>query len=303
MYLAPDDARSDLVLVGAVLLFGGAARAFVSSATPLPTGGVLAVVVDLVWIVALTALVPVLLARYRGDGPAAFGLEVPRSGAAAGLVLVLPVAALGAVLAVTVLRDPTTALTGQVLAGFGGASLTPLGIVARASAFLAVSVGSLLMVGFLAVRSREAFPRSPEITLTELTRTFGMGAALAALVLGVGRGLGPGSLVVGVSSAVAAALVVLLADRLVPPGLTVPRTTVVAPMLLVAFAHVGLRGGLFRGDLIGGLASGALAASITVVIAALAQTRRGAWAALPLVLAVHWWPTCLSPLTLAGGIC
>jgi len=25
--------------------------------------------------------------------------------------------------------------------------------------------------------------------------------------------------------------------------------------------------------------------------------------AVPLIIAVHWWPTCLSPLPSAGGMC
>jgi hypothetical protein len=66
--------------------------------------------------------------------------------------------------------------------------------------------------------------------------------------------------------------------------------------------NVFAAGGIFRG-LLPGLSSAALAGGVTLAIAAMALTRRGIGITLPLVIAVHLWPTCLSPLTIAGGVC
>jgi hypothetical protein len=301
VYLAPDDAKSDVILVGAVVVFGEAARGFVAQLPLYPQRGVTAVALTLAWIVALTGLVPVLLARYRGDGAAAFGLTGGAGGAAGGLLLALPVAVLGVVLATSL--GASTALLGQWLTVTvtGAAAVDAvLGLLG----WVLLTVGTLLVVAFLAVRGREGFPRSPETSLTALVRSLGMGAAAIALVLGLVRAaIGTTSLTIAVSSALAAAAVVLLADRLVPSGVVLPRTAVVAPVAVVAVANVFAAGGIFRGDLLGALYLVALATPTIVAVAALTQTRRGAWAALPLLAAVHWWPTCLAPLPLAGGLC
>jgi hypothetical protein len=303
VYLAPDDAKSDVILVGAVVVFGEAARGFVAGLPLYPQRGLAALVLALAWMVALTGLVPVLLARYRGDGAAAFGAGAGAGGAVAGLVLAVPVAGLGLVLAFTTPLGGSAALLGQWLrlsvTGIAGADAV-LGLLAWAI----LTVGTLLVVSFLGVRGREGFPRSPETSLTALVRSLGVGAAGLALLLGLVRAVtGATSLAVAVTSAVAGAAVVLLADRLVPPGIVLPRAAVVAPVAVIAVATLFAAGGLFRGDLLGALYLAAMATPTIVAVAALAQTRRGAWAALPLVAAVHWWPTCLAPLPMAGGLC
>jgi hypothetical protein len=306
VYLAPDDAKSDVILVAAVIAFGGAARGFVVSLPLYPQQGALALVLDLVWIVVLTALVPVLLARYRGDGLAAFALEDGPGGVGTGLLLAAPVVGLGLLLGAWVLGDPTAMLLGQV-GRTAAAGVVGVDVVVRLLGILALSIGTLVVVAFLAVRGREGFPRSPVTSLTALVRTIGMGAVGLALVLGLLRALGTTSpaIAAGVAaaSAVAGAGVVLLTDRLIPTGVEVPRAAVLAPVVVVLVASVLAAGGVFRGGLFSGLYTGALGATTTVAVAALAHTRRGAWVAAPAVLAVHWWPTCLAPLALAGGIC
>jgi hypothetical protein len=303
VYLAPDDAKSDVILVGAVVVFGEAARGFVATLPLYPQRGLVALALAVAWMVALTGLVPVLLARYRGDGAAAFGLAAGPGGAAAGVLLALPVVVLGVVLAFVTPLGAAAALVGQWLrvnvTGIAGADAV-LGLLVWAI----LTLGTLLVLSFLAVRGREGFPRSPETSLTALVRTVGMGAAAIALVLGLVRALtGATTVAVAVTSALAGAAVVLLADRLVPAGTVLPRTAVLAPVVVVVVANVFAAGGLFRGDLLGAFYVAAMATPTIVAVAALTQTRRGAWAALPLVAAVHWWPTCLAPLPLAGGVC
>jgi hypothetical protein len=312
VYLAPDDAKSDVILAGAVVVFGGAARAFVSSLGFYPRQGIAAIALELVWIVALTALVPVLLARYRGDGLEAFGFGGGRVGgggvgggvdgggaAFAGVLVALPVAIVGVAITAMVLGSPSRALLGQL----GAPTTDALSAVVRLVGVLALSLGTLVVVGFLSVRGREGYPRSPEQSLTQLVRTIGIGAAGIALVLGLARSIGPGSPLVALLSALAGAAVVLLTDRLIPSGVTVPRSSVLTPVVVVVIANVVAAGGLFRGDLVSGLYLAGLGATTAVAIAALAQTRRGTWTAAPLVVAIHWWPTCLGPLPLSGGVC
>lgn len=301
MYISPDDAKTDVILAAAATIFGVAARGFVEALPLYPRQGLVGAVLSLLWVVVLTALVPVLLARYRQDGVAAFGLGASDGGWRSGLVLTVPVIVLG----ITLQSIGTGTLGGSVLGRLAGA-LQPIGavdLVLTLVSILFLSLGSLVLVGFLSVRARDGFPRSPETSLTELVRTFGLGAIAVAFVLGMLRALGPGSFVATVLNVLALAAVLLLTDRLVPNGISVPRTTIAVPVVVVTVAHVFSMGGLFRGDLAGGLYTAALALGGTIAVAALAQTRRRAWTALPVLLAIHWWPTCLSPLVLVRGIC
>jgi hypothetical protein len=302
VYLAPDDAKTDVILAAATIAFGGAARGFVTALPLYPRQGVLAAALDVAWILAITALVPVLLARYRGDGAAAFALRGDRAGLRAGSLLVLPVAALGVVLASRPGVPATSALLGRVgtvLDAGGGAGIAALAL----AEVVASALGALLLVSFLAVRGREGFPRSPDADLTGLVRTTGLGAVAVAAVLGVLLSFGRGAIVAALGSVVVLLALVLLTDRLVPGGTALPRAAFVAPLAVVGATHLLAAGGLFRGDLAGGLYLAALAAGSTIAIAALAHSRHRTWAALPLAVAVHWWPTCLSPLTFARGIC
>lgn len=305
VYLSADDAKTDVILAAAAAVFGVPLRQFVAGLPVYPGPGVTASALDVLWILALTALVPYLLARHRGDGRAAFGLDGAAGGWTAGIVIALPVVVLGIVALMWLGLDPAGAVLGSLAAVDGGAigGADAVIMVARVAA---TAAGALLLFGFLSVRGRDGFPRSPQASLTALVRTIGMGAVPAALVLGalsVVRA-GPGaSFMILVLNVAALAAVVLVGDRLVPAGITLHRTAVVTPVVVVVVAHLFATGGLLFGDLLGGLYRSALAAGTTVIIAALAQTRPRAWAAVPLVVAVHWWPTCLSPLALTAGVC
>lgn len=305
MHLSPDDARTDVILVAAAAVLGLTLRSFVVSLPLYPAPGLVSSVLDLGWIVAMTALVPTLLARHRGDGAAAFGIGGPDAGGpggrgalAGGLALAIPAVALG--VAARAVDGGTAAglLLGR--AGLGGG---PAELVVSVAAIGLFALGSLTLVGFLAVRSRDAFPRSPTQSVTASVRTIGLGAVAVAAVTGTLQALGRGSFALLGLHLVALAAVLLLADRLVPVGLTAPRAAVAGPLTVVTVAYVFAGGGMFGGDLIGALYRSGLAAGVTLAVAALAQTRRGTLAAVPLLVAVHWWPTCLSPLAFTGGSC
>jgi hypothetical protein len=304
VYLSPDDAKTDVILAAAVAVLGITLRAFVASLPLYPRSGLAAAILHLVWIFVLTALVPILLVRYRRDGAAAFGFAKGGAGGLGrGLVLAVPAVLVGAGLQALAPFSGVAPLLGRL----AGPVLTgsPVELLLVAGQVALFCVGTVVLVGFLAVRSREGFPRSPDTSLTQLIRTLGLGLVGTALVGGLLRALtagGPlgGSLLAALANAAALAAILLLTDQLVPTGLSVPRTAIAAPVVVVVVGHVFATGGLFRGDLLGGLTAGALAAGVTVAIASLAQTRDGVIVAVPLVVAVHYWPTCLSPLVLAG---
>lgn len=316
MYLSPDDAKTDVILAAAVAVLGVSLRAYLGQMPGYPVAGLMGTLLELVWVVALTALVPWLLVRYRNDGVGAFGVRPSRgpvgavgrartAGArslTAGLVIALPVALAG--VAVQLMQSHTAgALLGRLAgSGIGGPwSVTDTALSGVRVALL--SVGALALVGFLSVRSRDGFTRSPDTDLTQLVRGIGMGAVGVALVSGLLLSLGRASLTVVLINVAAAAGVVILADRFVPAGVSVPRAAIIAPVIVVVAGRVFASGGLIFGDLLGWLYTGALATGLTLAIAAFAQTRRGTLVAVPAIVAAHWWPTCLSPTVLAGGVC
>lgn len=310
MYLSTEDARSDVILAGAMTVFGDLLLGLVLSAPFVPSRGIALAVVYLAAAFALSGLVPLLLARYRDDVPAAFGLDrgaIPWTAAAA---LAAPAVVVGIVRGYLVTADPAAALLGRAgAAGFGvptvgAGSFDVVSVATGIVEALVYTVGTVLLLGFLTVRGRDAW-RSDDRSANELLRVVGLGAAAAALVLGTVRTLTAGGSMLGVVLNVAAVLgVVLVADRAVPAGATVERGAVLTPVVLVAAANILAAGGLFGGGLLGGLYLGALATSLTVAIAVTIAHGRRTATVVPLLLAVHWWPaSCLGPLPFATGAC
>ena len=281
-----DEARSDVALTIAALVFG-----------PLLLGGLrggsgtTGVLLDLAVVLALTALVPLLLMRSRGRSAAdALGFGTgPQAGPqaiAVGVPLAVPAAIAGTLAMITAGAAPGAAVLGRL----SGAPLQVLQV-------LALSTGALVFVVFVVRRGAEAFPRSPEWSLRRLLRTIGMGAAALALVAGLLRvPLGADPLRVTVN-ALALAAAVLLADRLVGARQVAPRLAIMLPAGILLYLHVTSFGFSV------GLQAGALAAGMVAVIGTLALSARGTWVVVPLVVALHLWPTCLSPLALVRGLC
>lgn len=302
MYLSSDEARSDVILAGAAAVFGGILLDLLLSAPGIPRTGLGAEVVLILSIFAVTGLVPFLLARYRDDVPGAFGLAsgvpVPVGPA---LLLASPVVLLGVSRAVLIdgsftalaFGRPGFALVGSPVVGPSGVHL--LGGILTTIAVVVFTAGSLLLLGFLLVRGRDAF-RHDERSSTELLRTFGAGSVGAAFVLGAVATIGRGGFVTVLLNVAALAAVLLIADRLVPHHALVTRPAVLTPVALVVVAHVFAAGGIFRGGLLTGLASGAFAAGIVLAIVVVAEHRGTTAVAVPLLLATFWWPTSLGPL-------
>jgi hypothetical protein len=179
---------------------------------------------------------------------------------------------------------------GALLGRLSGA---PLQVVQVAG----LAVGGLVLPVFLARRGAEAFPRSPEWSLRRLTRTLGLGASTLALAAGLVRvplGASPVRVVV---NAAALAVLIIIVDRTLIDRRAVPRLALLLPAGLAISVHVAAFG------LGVGLQAGALAAGTTVAMGVVALSTRGSWPLVPLTLALHVWPTCLSPLALTRGLC
>jgi hypothetical protein len=302
MYLSPDEARSDVILTGAAVVFGGVLLELLLTAPVIPRSGIGLEVVVLLSLFAVTGLVPLLLARYRDDVPGGFGLVAGRpTPVGPALLLAAPVVVLGIVrgllidgsLSTAALGWPGIALFSSPVVGDGEVAVSA-GVLMTLRV-LVITVGTFLLLGFLVVRGREAF-RHDDRSSTELLRTIGAGTLAVALVLGGLGTIGGGSFVTVLLNVLALAAVLLVADRLVPHHARITRPAVLTPMVLVVVAHVFAAGGLFRGGLLTGLAGGAFAAGIVLAAAVVAEERGSTAVAAPLLLATYWWPTMLGPL-------
>jgi hypothetical protein len=301
MYLSPDEARSDVILTGAAVVFGGVLLELLLSAPVIPRSGIGLEIVVLLSLFAVTGLVPLLLARYRDDVPGGFGLVAGRpTPVGPALLLAAPVVVLGIVRGLLVDGSLSTAALGWPGIALFSSPVVGAGEVAVSAGVLmtlrvlVITVGTFLLVGFLVVRGREAF-RHDDHSSTELLRTIGAGTVGVALVLG-GLGAIGGGFVTVLLNVLALAAVLLVADRLVPHHARITRPAVLTPMVLVVVAHVFAAGGLFRGGLLTGLAGGAFAAGIVLAAAVVAEERGSTAVAAPLLLATYWWPTSLGPL-------
>lgn len=296
MYLDADEAKTDVVLAAAAAIFGGAVRGMVSQIPGYPRQGVAALVVDLAWIFALTGLVPLLLARYRRDGAAAFGLAGPRRGISFGLLLATPVVAAEVARAWLAGAGVGRTLFGRLAIIVAGAPVSVTVVLVGQLALM--TLGSFMLVTFLSHRAAAGFPRSPGVLVARLLRTLGLWALAVAAATGLLRAIAGYPVGPVLLNVAALAVILLLVDQRIPAGVTLPRAAVLAPVVAVGLLHVFATGGLLRGDLATALYAGSLGAGVAIAVAGMTHVRETSWAVVPLLLAVHWWPTCLSPLAL-----
>ena len=291
MWISSEDARSDFILAAAAVFLGVQLVSLLSSIPGYPLTGTLGQLLALGWLVVLACGAPYALARYRNQVPAAFGLgPEDRGRVSVGLVVGAPLLVgylLSAVLSGD-LRDMLLALAGRLYVQgptLGGFSWD-LDAILSILAVVVVAVGSAITGAFLAVRARDAF-RSPDMDLTELLRTFGLGAVGLSFVMGAlavvrDDGSFPGLLV----RTLALLTVVLLVDRYVPPRVQVPRAAIIGPAIAVLVLWVIAFGGPFRGDLLIGLTAGTASGALLVAAAALLSVRQGLAAAVLLAASV-----------------
>ena len=305
MLMNPEDARSDFILAGAVAVFGPLVHDLIVRISVYPHTGVTWEVLEIVWLVALTALVPYLLARYRDQGAEAYGLTGNRSALGAGLLIGVPIIVVavfrglvyGSALQSLLGRFATTGAATPAILLPQSAPSAALDLALTIVRVAALAVGATVLIGFLVTRSRDAF-RQHDMSVVEGLRTFGMAAAGAALVLGLLTALANNegwlSVLLHVAGLVA---VILLVDRLIPPQVSTSRSTLLAPAIVVLLMDILAAGGFFQGNLLLGLYSGALACGLVFAVTALIEARGHAWAVPALLLITAVYPTWLTVLT------
>jgi hypothetical protein len=295
MWADTEESRSDFILAGAVAIFGPLLYFFVIQVFPVRRLGLVGALVEAILIFAIAGLVPLLLARYREQGAAAFGLDVPvREGISAGLLVAAPAVAVGLLALFRRFGAEPLLLVGELRLILAGPAAALVLLVQLAAIF----VGALLLYTFLTAKARHGFARN-EIPQLEALRTFGMGAAGVGVVLGLlVAAQGRIALSQLFLEGVALVVIVLLTDRLVASGATTTRATVLAPAIVALIVRVelfGPTGFLFT------LRQAVLGAGLVVVLVILLETRRYAWAAVPILAAVLLYPSGLRPfLRLVG---
>jgi hypothetical protein len=307
MWMSSEDARSDFVLAAAALVFGSMVTAFLTL-LPFFPAGIIGDVIALGFIYALMIRFPRFLGRYREQGLEAHGLGADRSGITDGLLIAAPILVFGYVRLLS-----ASGVAGAVLGRIGAtnqstiATLTVIDIARNLAILTVAAIGSVLLYGLLVTRARDAF-RATEISLVEGLRSYGLGALGIGTLMGLLLSLVPGGVptlhVLLDSAGLLVAL--LLVDRLVVSKDRTTRATILGPAIVVVASYVFAFGGLFGGGLQIGLYRGGMAACTAVLVAALIETRRAAWAAVPVIIATLWVPTCgampVAHLIATGGL-
>jgi hypothetical protein len=286
MYTSTEDARSDLFLSGAVYVIGPAVIAILRDLLPLDAIPGMTVALGLLLPFVTTALVPILLMRYRGEslGQYGYGAGLPPN-FGVGLLLASPIILASVVGAI---------LAGDPLSGVGVGEIVRTGGAFGALLALIIRLISWLGLGFLAVyatvKARDAF-RSDYRTVRDETLWLGrilaavaavaVSIALLLILPGQDGGLGLVSLLLlplGVAGSVA-----LLLRMLRGPSAT-SRATMLTPVVLLALGPFQLS---FSGTALAlAVWYAAMYAGIGLVIAALQESRRSAVACLGLTLAI-----------------
>lgn len=289
MWTSPDEARSDFILAAAAALIGPIVLRLLLRVAPFLGEGVLGIALMPAFTFSFTGLVPLLLARYRGEGFAAFGLDVPREGIGVGFICAAPIVVLGILESWAV---PGTSL----VEAFGGtlgtlARVDPADSVRFALVFLAGFVGNTMLFTFLTVKARQGFAPN-EMGQLEALRTFGTIAAAAGLVLGLAIvAFGPTSWLPIVLEPVAVFALILVVDRFIDTNARTTRAAILGPAIVALLLRLDLLGGAFLVT----LRTGALAAALIIAVAVLVESRRYAWAVVPLFAAITFYGTNIQP--------
>lgn len=286
MYTSTEDARSDLFLSGAVYVIGPAVFEILRDLLRIDAVPGATIVLGLLLPFVTTALVPMLLMRYRKEtlGQYGYGAGLPPH-FGMGLLLASPIV-LASLLGAVISGDPLGGL-GIGDAVRSGGALQPL-------LFLLGRIIGWLGLGFLAVyatvKARDAF-RSDYRTVRDETLWLGrILAAVAAVAVSIafllmlpGQQGGFGLVTLLLLPLGVAGSVALLLRTLRGPSAT-SRATMLTPVILLALGPFQFS---FSGTALAlAVWLAALYAGIGLVIAALQESRRSALACLALTLTI-----------------
>lgn len=295
MWMSSEDARSDFILAAAGMGLGTEVVFFLQGFSLYP-GGLVGRGLTVLWVFLLTVVVARFFVSYRQQGLEGYGLQEDRAGLTEGMLVAAPLAIAGYVRGIEEF-GPFGALLGRAGPVVSGPTVEPtdsIELVLAVALILVGALGAMMMYGLLTTRARDAF-RSVDMPLVQALRTFGLGAVGVGTLLGLLVSASPGGLPVTspLLDGVALAATVLLADRAVDGKDRTQRATVLAPAIAALVVSVLVSGGgLFGPGLVVALWRGTVAGAIVIVVATLIETRRAAWAAVPLVFVAMWSPTC-----------
>jgi hypothetical protein len=272
MYTDPEEARSDLLLSGAVYVFGPLLLGALGFLFRVPVlGEVLLIVAPLL----TTIVVPVLLARYRKERLADYGFTGNRvAGLRLGLILAAPLV-LAIILGPLFARQPAV---NTVPALFGGAD--PVAVAANAAGW----VGLTGLALYATVKARDAFRLNPVAlrpAIQQIGSILGIVAGVAALLLLIAA-RGQIDLTLLLVPLGAAAAVALLWRQLGVAGNTT-KPALITPVVLLAIRPLNLLS--VFGNPLGFLESawlGAFAGAIGLLVGATLEGRGTAWPAVAL---------------------
>jgi hypothetical protein len=270
MYTSPDEARSDLFLAAGVFVIGPIVLGTLLNVVPVGRIPGVEAILQLVWPLLFTLLVPWLLMRYRREGLASYGLRPGAGGLVTGLLVAAPLA---------------LAATAPAFLG-GGVGVPP---VLRPDAPLAIVAQLLRWLGlaglavYVTVKARDAFRADyrtiPEV-VTQIGRVLAIVAAVASVLL-----LAPfGPRVFVFLVPLGAAATVLITLRTLRGPSSTSRAVLLTPVIVLALDARPVLGDAATLVLL--VWRGAILGAVGLAIAALLEGKRSALPALGVALAL-----------------
>lgn len=269
MYTSRDDARSDLFLSGAWYLFGPILVGIIFSLFRLDRVGALRIPLSLALPVVFTAMVPLLLMRYRGESLSDIGIGGGQDRSIAPcLVAAVPLVVASAVAA--------TLSTGSLL---DATVLGAEGDVVIAIALVLRWAGLLFLAYYVTVKARDAFS-GDSVTLDDAVARIGRfvgiaaAASIALIILAYFARLSGGQVLALLAYPLGVAVAVWLLLRQGGPRVSTSMPTVLTPVVLMAIGPFALT---FNAQLfLAGVLAAAVYAGLGLVVAIVAErARRG----------------------------
>lgn len=274
MYTSPDEARSDVMLAGAVFVFGPIVIGLLLTTLPLTRLRPLAVLIALATPVLLTAVVPYWLVRHRRESWDSYGFGgSPGSGLVSGALVASPMVAAGAVSALVGGQPLTAALP---LLGAGPGWL--LAMAVRVVTWL----GLAILAVFVTTKARDAF-RPTYQTIPEVMLDIGKVLGIVVAVAGLLRLVLVGTFDSVIMPLGVAASVWMLYQRARGPSST-SRATLLTPTVLLAIGSFFIT--LSAAQLVAGVWTAALVAAVGLAMGVLREQRRSAWAVIGLAVVI-----------------
>lgn len=278
MFNSSDEDRSDLFLAGAVYILGPTVIGIILEQIPPQALAAVAPVLELVITLSTTVLVPGLLIRYRKERLRDFGFDDSWGLLGVGLVLALPVAAMYGLVGL---------LRGAPL-GSAPLALVQTGSYVSLLLHLVAAVCVALLAVYATVKARTAFrgdPRYLPATVKDLGRIVAIAVGIATgllLLTFVVRQADMRALLEVVAAPLGLAAAGFLLYRGLRESLLTARTTLLTPMVILAIGSLVIFGPAL--DFVVGVWRAAMLATIGLLVGALLESRRSAFAPLGLVL-------------------